>query len=226
MPPYCFDDYLIVSSVQSSLLGSILSNLLLVLGMCFFAGGLRYSEQTFAETGAQLNSSLLVVSVIAILLPAGFFAAFSDAISENVVKEDVLAMSRGAAVILLVTYVAYMLFQLWSHPHLFAEESGEHAVKHQERRLGKHRMFRQTKQEKRAVKAAADADAAAVEAGEEEVEEEEETPSINLWSCIILLLVVAALVGVTAECQLTQDVRCMQLKYFCRARRQYQWPHS
>jgi Ca2+:H+ antiporter len=50
--------------VQSSLLGSILSNLLLVLGMCFFAGGLKFSEQSFGDTGAQINSSLLVISVI------------------------------------------------------------------------------------------------------------------------------------------------------------------
>lgn len=50
--------------VQSSLLGSILSNLLLVLGMCFLAGGLKYSEQGFKETASQINSSLLVISVI------------------------------------------------------------------------------------------------------------------------------------------------------------------
>ncbi len=50
--------------VQSSLLGSILSNVLLVLGMCFFAGGLRFSEQSFGDAGAQINSSLLLISVI------------------------------------------------------------------------------------------------------------------------------------------------------------------
>lgn len=75
-----------INVVQSSLLGSILSNLLLVLGMlvpvlcstperdsnpprlssrrCFFAGGIKFSEQGFKDTAAQLNSSLLVVSVI------------------------------------------------------------------------------------------------------------------------------------------------------------------
>jgi len=73
-----------IQVVQSSLLGSILSNLLLVLGMCFFvgaspfhryllvrvltptstfAGGLKYSEQGFKDTAAQLNSSLLVMAV-------------------------------------------------------------------------------------------------------------------------------------------------------------------
>jgi len=50
-------------------IGSILSNLLLVLGMCFFAGGTRFSEQGFMATTAQLNTSLLILSVTAILIP-------------------------------------------------------------------------------------------------------------------------------------------------------------
>lgn len=53
--------------VQTSLIGSVLSNILLVLGMCFAAGGLRYKEQTFGVTAAQLNSSLLVMAVITTL---------------------------------------------------------------------------------------------------------------------------------------------------------------
>lgn len=58
-----------IDVVQSSLIGSILSNILLVLGMCFFAGGIRFSEQTMKGTAAQLNSSLLLISVIAVLVP-------------------------------------------------------------------------------------------------------------------------------------------------------------
>lgn len=52
-----------IQVVQSSLLGSILSNLLLVLGMVFFVGGIKYSEQGFKDTAAQMNSSLLVIAV-------------------------------------------------------------------------------------------------------------------------------------------------------------------
>lgn len=58
-----------IQVVQSSLVGSMLSNLLLVLGMCFLAGGLKYSEQSMKETAAQLNMSLLLISVIAVLVP-------------------------------------------------------------------------------------------------------------------------------------------------------------
>ena len=92
--------------VQSSLLGSILSNLLLVLGMvrgrswcpltlqCFFAGGLKYSELGFKPAGAQVNSSLLIIAVIAVLLPAGFNATFSDTLSQSVERDDILKMVR------------------------------------------------------------------------------------------------------------------------------------
>ena len=52
-----------------TVVGSILSNLLLVLGMCFFAGGTRFAEQGFIQTTAQLNTSLLILSVTAILIP-------------------------------------------------------------------------------------------------------------------------------------------------------------
>lgn len=205
--------------VQSSLLGSILSNLLLVLGMCFFAGGLRFSEQSFGDTGAQINSSLLVISVITILIPAGFHAAFNGSITTEVEKADILSMSRGTAVITLVIYVAFMIFQLWSHAHLFVDGSADQAA-NRPRKVGKHLMFKEAKSVKRANAAAGlgpngnaapaypgagseglengDPEADTVDISEED-EEEEETPSINLWSCIILLLVVAALVGVTAE---------------------------
>jgi Ca2+:H+ antiporter len=61
-----------LSLVQSSLLGGLLSNLLLVLGMSFIVGGLRFPEQSFQPIAAQLHASLLVVSVIALMMPTAF----------------------------------------------------------------------------------------------------------------------------------------------------------
>lgn len=63
-----------IAVVQSSLIGSILSNLLLVLGCCFIAGGFKFSEQTMKSTAAQLNSSLLLISVVAVLIPVSWVA--------------------------------------------------------------------------------------------------------------------------------------------------------
>lgn len=109
--------------VQSSLVGSILSNLLLVLGMCFFAGGTRFSEQGFGVSATQLNSSLLTVSVIAVLLPAAFhFAAGSD-IPDPTEGKEILAVSHGAAIILLFIYGSYLVFQLFSHKDLYRDDN-------------------------------------------------------------------------------------------------------
>ncbi|KAK1834353.1 Sodium/calcium exchanger protein-domain-containing protein [Podospora conica] len=102
--------------VQTSLIGSILSNLLLV-GMCFLFGGLRRQEQYFNTTVAQTAASLLALAVAAVIVPTVFDLA-SDA---N--QGDVASLSRGTSMILLVVYAAYLLFQLKTHSSVFAETS-------------------------------------------------------------------------------------------------------
>ena len=60
--------------VQTSLIGSMLSNLLLVMGMCFFFGGLHRAEQHFNMVVAQTASSLLSLAVASLIIPAAFQA--------------------------------------------------------------------------------------------------------------------------------------------------------
>jgi Ca2+:H+ antiporter len=110
---------------QTSLIGSVLSNLLLVLGMCFFVGGLRYKEQEFKQSAAQLNTGLLCIAVISVLIPASFHATLDDDIKDTVERPDLLQMSRGASVILLIIYVGYLYFQLRSHAYMYADDSEE-----------------------------------------------------------------------------------------------------
>lgn len=102
----------LVIVVQASMLGSILSNLLLVLGMSFFCGGCKYKEQQFNITAAQTSASLLFISVVSLLLPAAFYG--STAIAESAVKEraDILSISRSTSIILLIIYFAYLIFQV------------------------------------------------------------------------------------------------------------------
>ncbi|WPH01878.1 vacuolar calcium ion transporter [Acrodontium crateriforme] len=111
--------------VQASLLGSILSNLLLILGMAFLLGGLRYREQIYNNTVTQMSACLLSLSVMSLLLPeshhhplTAFHASFNEAASA---KADlaVLKVSRGTSVILLLVYVLYLLFQLKSHAYMY-----------------------------------------------------------------------------------------------------------
>lgn len=108
--------------VQTSLIGSVLSNLLLVLGTCFFVGGLRYEEQEFKQTAAQLNSGLLAMAVIAVITPAAFHATLGATIEDNRERPDILKMSRGVAVILLFIYLGYLYFSLRSHKRLYDDD--------------------------------------------------------------------------------------------------------
>ncbi|GAA6001165.1 hypothetical protein JCM10207_007440 [Rhodosporidiobolus poonsookiae] len=125
--------------VQTSLLGSILSNLLLVLGCSFLAGGVKFSEQTFQQTAAQASSSLMVLAVATLVIPAAYHASQLDGsldtgkgvlgaiedLGKNKDLDGLLKLSRGTAIILLFCYAAYLFFQLRSHAYLF-EDPSEH----------------------------------------------------------------------------------------------------
>ncbi|KAJ5929051.1 hypothetical protein N7454_006899 [Penicillium verhagenii] len=108
--------------VQASMLGSILSNILLVLGCCFFVGGLRYPEQSFNSTVASTMSSLMAVASASLIIPATLYAALDK--STHDAQDNILILSHGTAIILLIIYVMYLFFQLRSHAHLFEETNG------------------------------------------------------------------------------------------------------
>ncbi|EAA33061.3 hypothetical protein GE21DRAFT_5704 [Neurospora crassa] len=109
--------------VQTSLIGSILSNLLLVMGMCFFCGGLNRQEQYFNTTVAQTAASLLALAVASVIVPTVFDMA------ADTPPEKVAQISRGVSIILLFVYGGYLLFQLKTHSSVFAEESQKVAAK-------------------------------------------------------------------------------------------------
>ncbi|KAL3476270.1 sodium/calcium transporter [Aspergillus californicus] len=99
--------------VQTSLIGSMLSNLLLVLGMCFFFGGINRLEQHFNPVVAQTASSLLSLAVGSLIIPTAF-DAWSDTDGSSVAP-----ISRGTSVMLLVIYGCYLFFQLKSHVEIY-----------------------------------------------------------------------------------------------------------
>ncbi|KAJ5618611.1 hypothetical protein N7528_006722 [Penicillium herquei] len=103
--------------VQASLLGSILANLLLILGMAFLLGGLRFQEQIYNSTVTQMSACLLSLSVTSLLLPTAFHASFSNTTAAD---RQTLKVSRGTSVVLLLVYILYILFQLKSHSYLYA----------------------------------------------------------------------------------------------------------
>jgi Ca2+:H+ antiporter len=107
----------LVTVVQASMLGSILSNLLLVLGMCFFFGGIKYKEQSFNVTAAQTSASLLFIATSSLLLPAAFYGSAYGLSnnSQSVVAGDILNISRATSIILLIIYGGFLFFQLKTH---------------------------------------------------------------------------------------------------------------
>jgi Ca2+:H+ antiporter len=110
--------------VQSSMLGSILSNILLVLGCCFFFGGLKNPpEQRFNETVASTMSSLMAVASASLIIPAMLYSAMQS--SEEKSSDNILILSHGTSIILLILYVLYLYFQLKSHASLFDDTEAQ-----------------------------------------------------------------------------------------------------
>jgi len=107
--------------VQASMLGSILSNILLVLGCCFIASGIRRDESTFNTTVASTMSSLMVVAATSLIIPATMYAALSG--SSKSTDTNILVLSRGTAIIMLLLYCLYLFFQLKSHAKFFDAEA-------------------------------------------------------------------------------------------------------
>ncbi|KAG2041935.1 calcium proton exchanger [Suillus americanus] len=111
--------------VQTSMLGSILSNLLLVLGCSFLAGGLYHKEGFFNRAGAQASASLMALSCITLVIPAAYASTTNAGMQNNCGDTSecptagLLFISRGTAILLLGVYCAYLWFQLKSHPKLF-----------------------------------------------------------------------------------------------------------
>jgi len=110
-----------ISVVQNSLLGSILSNLLLVLGFSFLFGGIKYRDQTFNQQAAQTSASLLGLTVLALIIPAAL-TTNSGVFSTH---SDILHLSRGVAIILLIMYGLYLLFSLKTHRYMYEGEEEE-----------------------------------------------------------------------------------------------------
>ncbi|XXH06081.1 hypothetical protein Hte_012526 [Hypoxylon texense] len=82
--------------VQASLLGSILANLLLILGMAFLLGGLRFREQIYNSTVTQMSACLLSLSVISLMLPTAFHASFAN---KEEADSESLKISHGVSVL-------------------------------------------------------------------------------------------------------------------------------
>ncbi|GAA0160949.1 transporter [Lithospermum erythrorhizon] len=108
--------------VQQSLLGSILSNMLLVLGCAFLCGGIVHHKkvQVFSKATALVNSGLLLMAVMGILLPAVLHFTHTEV---HFGKSE-LALSRFSSCIMLIAYASYLFFQLKIQSNLYSPIEG------------------------------------------------------------------------------------------------------
>lgn len=103
--------------VKASLTGSILGNILLVLGAAVLAGGIKHKRQKFNVTGARAQATLLTMAAIALIMPATFHALAGP---DAAVRED--RLSLGISLVLLAAYGLHLVFSLGTHKQLFAGE--------------------------------------------------------------------------------------------------------
>ena len=110
-----------VKVIQDAILGSILANLLLCLGTCFFVGGLREETQHFDAAISEVGSGLLLTAGFALAIPCAFsFTLPDDSPNDSVANEvSVLKISRATSVILLFAYLVYVWFQMRTHHGLY-----------------------------------------------------------------------------------------------------------
>lgn len=100
--------------VKASIAGSIVGNVLLVLGAAMLAGGLGRSEQHFNAAGARSQATMLVLAAITLVLPAAFQLA------AGTTAEGLSRLSVSISVVLLLVYLLYLVFALVTHSKLFA----------------------------------------------------------------------------------------------------------
>jgi Ca2+:H+ antiporter len=108
----------LVEIVKASITGSIIGNILLVLGLSLLVGGLRYKTQSFSAKGAELQVTMLALAIAALVMPELFALSTGGAVQlKNV--------SIVIAVLLIIGYALGLVFSLHTHKDVFNPVSGE-----------------------------------------------------------------------------------------------------
>jgi len=107
-----------IEVVKASITGSIIGNLLLVLGVSVFAGGLRFKQQRFNKTAARSSCTALILAAAALVVPTVFhYAAAQSPAGWTPAAEQKLSLA--IAIVLIATYGAMLVFSLVTHKQLF-----------------------------------------------------------------------------------------------------------
>jgi Ca2+:H+ antiporter len=125
----------LLDMVRASLIGALLANLLLALGVAFLLGGLRRHVQEFNPAAARTYASIMLLAALSMVGPASFHRVLGTAAPRHGEALDV-----AVAIVLLAAYVLYLVFMLRTHPEFFsasrAEEHGAAACWSATRAIG------------------------------------------------------------------------------------------
>ena len=110
----------LIEVVKASITGSIIGNLLLVLGAAMFVGGIKFKKQQFNRTASMASASTLLLTVVALAVPA-FFLQTAPSAGAGIIEK----LSIAVAIFMIFTYVASLFFSLKTHKHLYTEEVGK-----------------------------------------------------------------------------------------------------
>ncbi|KAF3045590.1 hypothetical protein E8E12_010318 [Didymella heteroderae] len=129
----------LIPVIQAAILGSILTNLLLCLGLCFFVGGLRQARQKFHASISEVGSGLLLVAGFGLLIPSAYYSALKASavqkatehheFTEKILQHNVLKISQVTSILLMIAFGIFIFYNASSQHSIFDEvlEADEHA---------------------------------------------------------------------------------------------------
>lgn len=107
--------------VRASIIGAILANLLLALGIGFVLGGLRHHTQEYTPQATRSYSTMMLIAVVSLAVPSAFSRFFAP---DSTIREETL-LNIGTACVLLGAYVLYLLFSIKTHPEEFTSDTSD-----------------------------------------------------------------------------------------------------
>jgi len=107
--------------VKSSIAGSVIGNVLLVLGASMLAGGLKFKTQTFNKKVVEVSSSMLLFAVVGLCIPA----LFTHTVDPALLNTRYEGLSIFVAVIMIIIYILSLVFSFFTHKHIYASNSEE-----------------------------------------------------------------------------------------------------
>lgn len=113
----------LIELVRASIIGSIIGNILLVMGLSIFIGGMRYKMQYFTQDLAETHSINLTLASISLTIPAVFATAFHRPLLST--ADPIEHLSIGVACLILLLYIASLVFSLKTHESLFQGDGDE-----------------------------------------------------------------------------------------------------